>query len=48
MAIDVFISPDYMKGVFDSCKKVYVPSTGTLALDIMCGSWGATRCTPLR
>lgn len=25
-----------------------MPSTGQLALDIMCGEWGASRCTPLK
>lgn len=25
-----------------------MPSTGQRALDIMCGAWGASRCTPLR
>lgn len=25
-----------------------VPSTGQLALDLMCGEWGASRCTPLK
>ncbi|XP_075217206.1 Niemann-Pick type C-1a isoform X2 [Lycorma delicatula] len=47
-AIDISISYEYMKNTFDSCKQVYVPSTGSLALDFMCGSWGATRCTPER
>lgn len=26
--------------------QVIVPSTGNLALDIMCGEWGASRCSP--
>lgn len=25
-----------------------VPSTGTLALDVMCGPWGASKCSALR
>lgn len=25
-----------------------MPSTGQLALDLMCGEWGASRCTPLK
>lgn len=27
-------------------SKVIVPSTGKLALDMMCGEWGASRCSP--
>lgn len=26
-------------------SQVSVPSTGQLALDLMCGTWGASRCT---
>lgn len=37
-----------MNGTFDSCKNVQVPSTGQLALDLMCGSWGASKCSPTR
>lgn len=35
-------------GTYRSCKQVSVPSTGTQALDVMCGNWGASRCTPYR
>ncbi|KAG8296957.1 hypothetical protein J6590_045800 [Homalodisca vitripennis] len=44
--IDVYISESYMSGVFNSCIQVSVPSTGNLALELMCGQWGASRCTP--
>lgn len=37
-----------MNGTFDSCKQVQVPSTGQLALDLMCGSWGASKCSAER
>ncbi|XP_076243132.1 Niemann-Pick type C-1a isoform X2 [Calliopsis andreniformis] len=47
-AIDVYITNRYMKGTFNSCSKVSVPSTGQLAMDIMCGEWGAIRCTANR
>ncbi|XP_076168069.1 Niemann-Pick type C-1a isoform X2 [Ptiloglossa arizonensis] len=46
--IDVYITNKYLEGTFNSCSKVSVPSTGQLALDIMCGEWGASRCTPLK
>ncbi|XP_066140197.1 NPC intracellular cholesterol transporter 1 isoform X2 [Euwallacea fornicatus] len=44
-ALNYYITQDYMDKTFDSCKQVSVPSTGQLALDLMCGSWGALRCT---
>ncbi|XP_076671119.1 Niemann-Pick type C-1a isoform X2 [Andrena cerasifolii] len=47
-AIDVYITNKYLEGTFNSCNKVSVPSTGQLAMDIMCGEWGASRCTPLK
>ena len=37
-----------MEGTYKSCKQVSVPSTGQLAMDIMCGDWGGSRCTPKR
>lgn len=39
---------NYMDGTFRSCSKVSVPSTGKLALDLMCGEWGAYKCTAKR
>ncbi|PSN54935.1 Niemann-Pick C1 protein [Blattella germanica] len=44
--IDVYIGDAYLNGTYDSCKQVFVPSTGQLALDMMCGDWGASRCSP--
>lgn len=46
--IDLYITNKYLDGTFNSCNKVSVPSTGQLALDLMCGEWGASRCTPLK
>lgn len=47
-AIDVYITNKYLEGTFNSCNKVSVPSTGQLAMDLMCGIWGASRCTTLK
>lgn len=33
---------------YNSCKQVSVPSTGQLAIDLMCGSWGSRSCTAKR
>lgn len=46
--IDLYVSDDYLQGTYNSCKQVSVPSTGQLALDIMCGPWGAAKCSALR
>ncbi|XP_017879990.1 NPC intracellular cholesterol transporter 1 isoform X1 [Ceratina calcarata] len=46
--IDFYITNKYLEGTFNSCNKVSVPSSGQLALDIMCGIWGASKCTALR
>ncbi|XP_011704595.1 PREDICTED: Niemann-Pick C1 protein isoform X2 [Wasmannia auropunctata] len=46
--IDLYITNRYLDGTFNSCNKVSVPSTGQLALDLMCGEWGASRCTALK
>lgn len=43
--IDLYVSDRYIRGTFDSCKNVQFPSTGQLSLDLMCGSWGAAKCT---
>lgn len=40
---DVFVTATY-----NSCKQVSVPATGTMALDIMCGPWGASKCSALK
>ncbi|XP_043595088.1 NPC intracellular cholesterol transporter 1 isoform X5 [Bombus pyrosoma] len=46
--IDIYITNKYLEGTFNSCNKVSVPSTGQLAMDLMCGIWGASRCTTLK
>lgn len=46
--IDVHITEQYTDGTFNSCKSVQFPSSGQLALDLMCGDFGASRCTPMR
>ncbi|XP_035915743.1 NPC intracellular cholesterol transporter 1-like isoform X1 [Anopheles stephensi] len=43
--IDIHITQQYLNGTFASCNQVSVPSTGQLALDLMCGDWGASRCS---
>ena len=44
----MYITNKYLNGTYNSCNKVSVPSTGQLALDLMCGEWGASRCSPRR
>lgn len=44
--VDIHITDKYLSGTYNSCKQVFVPSAGQLALDVMCGPWGASRCSP--
>lgn len=46
--LDIYITEKYINGTFNSCKKVSVPSTGNLALDLMCGEYGAADCSGQR
>ncbi|XP_070495795.1 NPC intracellular cholesterol transporter 1 isoform X3 [Chironomus tepperi] len=46
--IDIYIEDEYFNGAYDSCKHVIYPSTGQLALDLMCGEWGASKCSPAK
>jgi Niemann-Pick C1 protein len=45
--IDLYITEEYINGTYNSCKNVQYPSTGQLALDLMCGEWGAAKCSPI-
>lgn len=47
-AMDIRISKTYMYEAYDSCKQVSYPSTGKLVLDVACGKWASTYCTPER
>lgn len=46
--IDFHISSTYTKGTYESCKNVFIPSTGQKALDLMCGHWGSASCNDER
>ncbi|XP_044740740.1 NPC intracellular cholesterol transporter 1 isoform X2 [Chrysoperla carnea] len=48
LAVEIFITNEYLNGAYDSCKQVSVPSTGQRALDLMCPPYGAVGCTPAR
>jgi hypothetical protein len=43
--IDLYITEEYINGTYDSCKNVQFPSTGQLALDLMCGEFGSAKCS---
>ncbi|XP_044253675.1 NPC intracellular cholesterol transporter 1 isoform X1 [Tribolium madens] len=47
-AVDLYITNEYLEGTYKSCKQVSVPSSGQLALDLMCGNWGASKCSAMR
>ncbi|XP_063904619.1 NPC intracellular cholesterol transporter 1 homolog 1b isoform X3 [Zophobas morio] len=46
--VNLYITNDYIEGTYNSCKQVMVPSTGQKAIDLMCGTWGASKCTAKR
>uniref|UniRef100_A0A0A9X1U0 Niemann-Pick C1 protein n=1 Tax=Lygus hesperus TaxID=30085 RepID=A0A0A9X1U0_LYGHE len=48
VAIDVYLANHFIEGAFNSCKGVYMPSAGQLVMDLMCGGYGASRCSALR
>lgn len=35
-----------MNKTYDSCKKVIMPQSGKLAMDLACGIYDASTCTP--
>jgi Niemann-Pick C1 protein len=37
--LDYAVNMDYADGMFNSCKNVSNPTTGSKALDIICGNW---------
>lgn len=46
--IDLYVTEEYLNGTYESCKNVLMPSTGQKAIDLMCGQWGAVKCSPYR
>ncbi|KAI4483549.1 hypothetical protein M0804_007809 [Polistes exclamans] len=44
--LELYIAEEYINKTYESCKNVINPSSGGLAMDIACGSHGASRCTP--
>lgn len=46
--IDIHITEEYTNGTFNSCRNVIFPSSGQMALDLMCGNFGAAKCSPMR
>ncbi|CAH2093182.1 unnamed protein product [Euphydryas editha] len=46
--ITYHLSATYMNTTFSSCANVQMPSTNQVVLDLMCGSYGSSFCTPQR
>ncbi|XP_016911679.2 NPC intracellular cholesterol transporter 1 homolog 1b-like [Apis cerana] len=44
--IEVYIEEEYMNKTYDSCKNVVMPQSGKLAMDLACGIYDASTCTP--
>ncbi len=47
-AIDLYVTNKSLTAIYESCASVFVPASGQLAMDFMCGSWGASLCSALR
>ncbi|XP_034097515.1 NPC intracellular cholesterol transporter 1 [Drosophila albomicans] len=47
-SLDLHITEEYVNKTYKSCSQVSVPQTGQLALDLMCGSYPASRCSPTK
>ncbi|XP_034472622.1 NPC intracellular cholesterol transporter 1 [Drosophila innubila] len=47
-SIDLHITEGYINKTYKSCSQVSVPQTGQLALDLMCGAYPASRCSPTK
>ncbi|KAF4521963.1 hypothetical protein B566_EDAN009491 [Ephemera danica] len=48
LAVEVYMTERYMNATYDACENVIMPSSGLLALDLMCGKWQSKDCTPQR
>lgn len=46
--IQIYFTEKFLNKTYQSCSKVSMPSTGQLALDLMCGEYGSSRCNPQR
>lgn len=46
--VEVFVSEQYINSTFQACKQISFAASGELVMDIMCGSWGANKCSPKR
>ncbi|KYN10247.1 PREDICTED: Niemann-Pick C1 protein-like isoform X1 [Trachymyrmex cornetzi] len=42
----IHITEAFINGTYDSCKNVINPTSGNLAMDIGCGTLGASKCSP--
>ncbi|XP_076381020.1 NPC intracellular cholesterol transporter 1 homolog 1b isoform X2 [Megalopta genalis] len=43
--IEVHVAEEYMNGTYNSCKDIVHPASGNLAMQLACGSNGASGCT---
>lgn len=46
--VNFYLDEGYANGTFQSCSEVFYPPSGQLALELMCGGWGALKCNPYR
>ncbi|XP_074112433.1 NPC intracellular cholesterol transporter 1 homolog 1b-like [Cotesia typhae] len=44
--VRVYISEEYVNATYDSCRKVIMPQTGDLVMDVACIPYEASHCSP--
>lgn len=44
-AVNAYYSPNFVDGMFNSCRDVQMPSSNSPVLDVLCGTT-ADKCTP--
>ncbi|XP_011865983.1 PREDICTED: Niemann-Pick C1 protein-like [Vollenhovia emeryi] len=43
---EIHITEKFINDTYESCRSIVNPTSGNLAMDLACGSHGASRCTP--
>ena len=41
LAMDFYVKPEFLEGIYDSCNEVYNPAADMKAVEFMCGSLGS-------
>lgn len=47
-SVQLEISERFVNEVYESCRNVIIPATGTFAMDLACGLYDSKTCSPKR